>query len=230
MRRRLPLLLPLVILLATGAGFTAGAEVLVGAKKAVNLSVHVGPPPPFPKKRRPVAGWDAGVWVGFPLGSRLGVQGEWLYASRGDRVKEEDSSVKIIYTYFDLPLLLKWEVGRWSVIRLLAPQAEDFLTARLYGGLRYSKSLSGLYSEEIDGLYNSWILPEEDYGQDDLSLVLGAEWQVSFLHHLVLVDLRYAVGFFGVDHPEMDLHHSALSLFLGYGFRLKSEERRRRRR
>ena len=34
--------------------------------------------------------------------------------------------------------------------------------------------------------------------------------------------------FFGVDRPEMDLHHSALSLFLGYGFRLQSEERRKR--
>lgn len=220
---------PAVLLLLLVLAYSTGAEVRFGAKQALNLSRFTGPDPPFPEKRRLLSGWDAGIWAAFPFGSRLALQTELLSATRGDRVVDGDVTYRTIYTHLDIPLLLKWDTGRWSLAKLLLPASGDVLDVRIYLGPRISSVLSGLATVEDGGSNNtSTLWPGIDYSPGDVGLVLGVEWQLTVLHHVIQADLRYAFGFVSVDEPDRRHHHSAVSLFLGYGVSFEAEERGRR--
>jgi hypothetical protein len=224
MNRRVALL---TVLLLTSMVFAVNADTYFGAKKALNLSAHSGTSPPFPQKRRPLGGLDAGVWFGWPLGERWMLQTEVLIATRGERIKDGDTTFRDIYTYIDFPFLAKWEVGRWSLVKLLFPGWEGIYRAWLYGGLRSSTALSGLGSVETDTWSSSWFLPRNDaFPGGDVGLVWGFEWRWTLLHHMILADLRYAAGFIEVSEPNH--RHRVLSLFLGYGFNMSADRKKRR--
>ena len=67
MDRKTVLTAALMLLVAVCA---VNADTYFGAKKGFNVSAHSGDSPPFPQKRRPLAGVDAGIWLGWPLGDR----------------------------------------------------------------------------------------------------------------------------------------------------------------
>jgi hypothetical protein len=223
MDRRTVLAAALVLLTAVSA---VSADTYFGAKKALNLSAYSGELPPFPQKRRPLGGIDAGIWFGWPLGERWALQTEVLMATRGDRIKaDKTTTFRDIYTYFDFPFLVKWEVGRWSLIKILVPRWDGLYHVWLYGGPRSSIALSGLGSVQTGDAYSSWLKPGDAYPDGDVGLVLGCEWRWSLLHHVVLADLRYATGFVRLSDPNH--RHRALSLFFGYGFNMSADRKKR---
>lgn len=228
MDRRVALL---TVLLLFSMVFALNADTYFGAKKAFNLSAHTGAAPPFPQKRRPLGGIDAGIWFGWPLGERWMLQTEILAAKRGDRIKDGDTTFRDIYTYIDFPFLVKLEVGSWSLVKRLFPRWEGIYQGWLYGGLRSSVAVSGLGSMQIkaepDDVYSSWIRPRDvAFPGGDVGLVLGYEWRWSLLHHMILADFRFAAGFIRVDEPNH--RHRAFSLFLGYGFNMSADRKKRR--
>ena len=126
----------------------------------------------------------------------------------------------------ELAFFVKREVGEWSLIKLFFPRWQGIYQAWLYGGLRSAAAMSGLGSVETATGSTSWGIPKDAFPGGDVGLVLGYECRWSLLHHIILADLRYATGFIEVSEPNH--RHRVLSLFVGYGFNMSADRKKRR--
>ena len=209
--------------MSLSVNLSVGSDVLVGAKKGCNLSALYGPKPPFPQKRRPLLGIDTGFWGAVPIGTRLMLQAELSVGTRGDKIVDSTEIVRRKLTYIDIPLLVQWDPGKWSLIKLIFPGLEELFNTWLYAGPRFSAAMCGAESHEsaeTKTLISAFTYPRDSYNDTDFSLVMGSEWEIPVQRFAVIIDLRYAVGFVPVDKAGENLRHSALSLLFGYSLRL----------
>ncbi len=211
------------VVLFLSANLCVGSDVLVGSKKGCNLSAFYGLKPPFPQKRRPLLGIDTGFWGAVPIGNRLMPQVELSVGTRGDKIVDSTEIVRRRLTYIDIPLLVQWNPGKRSLIKLLFPGLEELFNTWLYAGPRFSAAMCGVESHEsakTNTLIDVFTYPPDSYNDVDFSLVMGSEWEIPVQRFAVIIDLRYSVGFMPVDKADKNLRHSALSLLLGYSLRL----------
>ncbi len=192
--RRVAAILPLVLLLSSGAA----AQVRYGAKAGVTFATIDAPEQPDYELR---FGLAAGGFVVWPIGSRFAFQPEVLFNQKGAKIDSDLVEASIRFDYLEVPLLARYN---------LTSSAQPFF---LVGGpslaFRLHAEASALLGEESESIDITDDTEELDWG-----LVVGAGKEFSRFS----VEGRYTHGFKDVDPDGANIKNRAITVLAGVRF------------
>lgn len=181
---------------------------------------------PVDLEKSPITGANFAVFSQLGISSSFAIQPELTYLQKGVELKasEDDiENVQMRVNYLELPVLAKMLFGQEGV------------RANLFAGPSVGYAMNGKIKFNIEGTkFTEDIDFGADYDEDgtkprrmDLGGVVGGGLEIGSGKSLVLMDVRYGLGFSDVTKyrngrpNDIDKHRNAgLGLTLGYKFTL----------
>ena len=133
-------------------------------------------------------GFHGGAFALIKL-TKIGIQPEFIYSKQGTKFKLNTQDYEANYDYFNVPIVFKlYTIGG---INLQAGPQFGFLSG-----------VDGQAVKVENGQTNVFDVAKEHYKSSDLSLVLGAGWDLPFG---LTLDARYNLGLSRIqDNPQLE--------------------------
>ncbi|HET7217831.1 MAG TPA: porin family protein [Vicinamibacterales bacterium] len=193
----------LVVLMAGAANGAAAQELSYGVKGGVTFAtLSFDPSSEISYDLR--TGIVAGGFVAFPLGSRLAIQPEGLFAQKGAKAEDLGVSVTIKIDYVEVPVLVKYRIAGGS--------ARSF---HLFGGPSVAFKVKSSSSAEFEGstveVGNDADIETVDYG-----VLFGAGMDAGRF----TIDGRFTFGLANIntESDEPKAHTRAIAVLAGVRF------------
>ena len=196
----------ILILLLPAPLLVADIEVVVGARKGLNIAGQYGYPT-GERESRSIFGFAGGVYGAFAITDAFYCAPEILFSIKGRHDQGADISERLFISYLDFPLLLGFKFDLWKI------------TLGLYGGPQFAVPVSAARRVDQKGK-----TPRIDHIDDELTaadagVVVGWELGIPIRSSVITLDARYNLGFLeALDQGKP--RNSVFSFLLGYGFSL----------
>ena len=194
----------LSLLLFTASLFAADVDVVLGAKKGVNVAGQYGYPA-GDRESGSIVGFAGGVYGAVTLGNIFCVEPEILFSVKGRVDQGADIEERLFISYLDFPLLLGFKFDLWK-IRL-----------GLYAGPDVAVAIAGTRKVDQKDSIAKIVNINDELMNVDAGAVMGIELGVPIGTSVVTVDIRYNLGFLAVIDQEKS-RNSTFTFLLGYGF------------
>lgn len=187
----------------------------LGFKTGINSSTIVADWDYLEEYKKPKGGFIAGLSFGMGSAQKFEFQPELLFSQKGIRFSDDDDALYFKFSYFEIPLLFKWNYG-----------TEE---AAVRGFFNFGPYTSFLLNSEMGDDQSSDNI-EEEFKPVDAGLIVGGGIGIKAGPGRILVDLRYSLGMIPMledyESPsgytyEADIWlHATFGMMVGYTFDL----------
>lgn len=180
-------------------------DFLLGLKRGINLNSQYD----FEPVMKQGMGWglNGGIFSTITLYKKVLLQVEILISNKGRKELVADITRRIILTYLDIPLLIKYNF------------LESWISSSIYVGVQPSVNLSGVDVWADSYGEDSFKIQKEERTSFDIGVSVGAEIGFPIKSIVFFLDFRYTIGFVSTFFGER-AKNSVFSLFIEYGISL----------
>ncbi len=163
--------------------------------------------------KKPKGGFVGGLSLGLGSAEKFEFQPEFLFSQKGIRFEDSSYEEYIKFSYFEIPLLFKWNYGTYD--------------AAVRGFFNFGPYTSFLLNAERGSNEFSFDL-DDKFKSVDVGLIIGGGIGIKAGPGRILVDLRYSLGMnpLWVDEDEDNSYdpdiwlNASFGMMVGYTFDL----------